>query len=70
MVVGAIVFRGASGTVARVTGLEYSDSELVPIRFSATTVNVYSVPLVKPSIEIELDLVSTLLRMSLKCAPV
>lgn len=39
---------GGSGTVAGVTAFEGDDSALFPTKFVACTVNVYTVPLVRP----------------------
>jgi hypothetical protein len=45
-------FVGASGTVAGVTEFDATDAVLVPTALVAVTVNVYTVPLVKPVIVI------------------
>ena len=48
---------GASGTVAGVVGVEGSEEEEEPNALEAVRVNVYDVPLVKPEIVQEVELV-------------
>ncbi len=51
----AVPIVGASGTVAGTTELETAEAVLVPILFTATTVNVYVVPFESPVIVIGED---------------